>query len=602
MTRLRLLLIAVLAAAGIVGGVTTHAQQQIFCPTRPVGDSTNACASTEFVQQNAGSGGGSPGGSVNDVQFKAGATTFGGSGLFTFLTPNVTIGISGSTNGGLALAGPGGTVIISRQTGTGGYDFIIPVSAGVAGTPLLSGGGSTPLSYGSRTGNTTAFATFSGAATSGDCVNIDASGNLKAAGSGCAGAASLTVGSTAITGGSGGRVLFDNVGVLGEYSISGGGSVAMTISPNFTTPVLGVATATSLNGLGIDTTSGAWLDIASNKTLTANTSGILGGGDNWTLAIAAAKTVTHSATTTFAGVDGKTLTINESGSLNGGAAWALAIAAAKTLTVNTSGTIAGGDAWSMAIAAAKTFTVNKTLTLDGVDGKTLSINNTGQLGAGGSADGWVLSIAANKTLTANSNLTLAGTDGKTLTVHNTAMLAGGDAWILAIAAGKSLTSNFSGTIGGTGGGDAWTLTIAAGKTLSAQNSIHLVGTDGTRWTGASTNMTLAALDIESQSLTGGANVTFKQLSAGNITIDCGARPLQSITANTTAWTITAPTSDGSCILLIANPNSTNAAPTFSGFLVSSNTGTTISSQWGSIWSVSIWRINGVAGYNVFQHK
>lgn len=58
--------------------------------------------------------------------------------------------------------------------------------------------------------------------------------------------AGLTVGSSVITGGSNTRVLYDNAGVLGEYTVSGSGSVAMTTSPTFVTPTLGVATATAL--------------------------------------------------------------------------------------------------------------------------------------------------------------------------------------------------------------------------------------------------------------------------------------------------------------------------------------------------------------------
>lgn len=67
-----------------------------------------------------------------------------------------------------------------------------------------------------------------------------------------AAAANLTVGTSVINSGTATRVLFDN-GTLGEYSISGSGNVAMTTSPAFTTPALGVATATSLavNGAAI---------------------------------------------------------------------------------------------------------------------------------------------------------------------------------------------------------------------------------------------------------------------------------------------------------------------------------------------------------------
>ncbi len=50
--------------------------------------------------------------------------------------------------------------------------------------------------------------------------------------------ASLAVGTTTITDGSTTRVLYDNAGTLGEYLISGTGSVAMTTAPTLTSPVL----------------------------------------------------------------------------------------------------------------------------------------------------------------------------------------------------------------------------------------------------------------------------------------------------------------------------------------------------------------------------
>ncbi len=50
------------------------------------------------------------------------------------------------------------------------------------------------------------------------------------------GSSGVTVGSSTITSGTNTRVLYNNSGVLGEYTISGTGSVAMTTSPAFTTP------------------------------------------------------------------------------------------------------------------------------------------------------------------------------------------------------------------------------------------------------------------------------------------------------------------------------------------------------------------------------
>ena len=85
---------------------------------------------------------------------------------------------------------------------------------------------------------------------------------------------SLTVGTTAITSGTTTRVLFDNAGVLGEYAISGTGSVAMTTSPSFTTPTIGDGTesAPSLSFTG-DTDTGVYRPAA-------DTVGIVGGGND----------------------------------------------------------------------------------------------------------------------------------------------------------------------------------------------------------------------------------------------------------------------------------------------------------------------------------
>lgn len=57
---------------------------------------------------------------------------------------------------------------------------------------------------------------------------------------------SLTIGTTSISSGTTTRILFDNAGVLGEYAISGTGSVCMTTSCGMVTPTLGVASGTSL--------------------------------------------------------------------------------------------------------------------------------------------------------------------------------------------------------------------------------------------------------------------------------------------------------------------------------------------------------------------
>ncbi|MFX9020099.1 hypothetical protein ABTN35_20995, partial [Acinetobacter baumannii] len=63
------------------------------------------------------------------------------------------------------------------------------------------------------------------------------------------------------------RVLYNNAGVLGEYTISGTGNVAMTTSPVFTTPNLGTPSAVTLtNATGLPVSGIAATGTASSST------------------------------------------------------------------------------------------------------------------------------------------------------------------------------------------------------------------------------------------------------------------------------------------------------------------------------------------------
>ncbi len=129
-------------------------------------------------------------------------------------------------------------------------------------------------------------------------------------------------------------------------------------------------------------------------------------------------------------------------------------------------------------------------------------------------------------------------------------------------------------------------------------STFQIGGNAITWPGAAT--TVAALNIADQTVTGGANVTSLSLTTGNVTIDCGARPLQFIT-NNGAYTITTPANDGSCMLLVTNGASAGAT-TFSGFSVGASTGDALTTTNTSKFTISIWRINGVSGYRVAAHQ
>ncbi len=62
-----------------------------------------------------------------------------------------------------------------------------------------------------------------------------------------AAASGITIGTTTITSGTTTRILYDNAGVLGEYTLTGSGTVvAMQTAPQLITPDIGVGTGTSL--------------------------------------------------------------------------------------------------------------------------------------------------------------------------------------------------------------------------------------------------------------------------------------------------------------------------------------------------------------------
>ena len=102
----------------------------------------------------------------------------------------------------------------------------------------------------------------------------------------CGASAGLTIGTSAITGGTNGRVLYDNAGVLGELAVTGSGNAVLSTSPTLTTPTLDVATATTINKVAITApATGSTLTIADGKTLTASNTITLTATDGSTLAI-----------------------------------------------------------------------------------------------------------------------------------------------------------------------------------------------------------------------------------------------------------------------------------------------------------------------------
>jgi uncharacterized cupin superfamily protein len=64
---------------------------------------------------------------------------------------------------------------------------------------------------------------------------------------------------------------------------------------------------------------------------------------------------------------------------------------------------------------------------------------------------------------------------------------------------------------------------------------------------------VALMGATNQLFSGGGYITSRNISTGSFTVNYGAGPLQYVTGSTAAWTITAATGDGSCVLLVTNP-------------------------------------------------
>jgi hypothetical protein len=97
---------------------------------------------------------------------------------------------------------------------------------------------------------------------------------------------------------------------------TGTGALVFANTPTLVTPVLGVATATSINKVAITApATSSTLTVADGKTLTASVTMTLQGGDASVLSIAASKTATISNTLTFTGTDASSVAFGTGGTV-----------------------------------------------------------------------------------------------------------------------------------------------------------------------------------------------------------------------------------------------------------------------------------------------
>lgn len=189
------------------------------------------------------------------------------------------LGVTGSAQGSVLLSGSAsGTVSLVPQAAAGTFNFNFPITAGTAGGPLLSGGGGTsPMAWGTLSGNTTKFATASGAFVANNCATFDASGNIVDSGGACPGTGaplSPAAGGTGVSNLSGSTITLG-----GSLTFSGAHTTAFTVSNNtsVTLPTTGtlatLAGAETLTNKTITTFGGAFTFNPANASATLSPTG-----------------------------------------------------------------------------------------------------------------------------------------------------------------------------------------------------------------------------------------------------------------------------------------------------------------------------------------
>jgi len=374
-------------------------------------------------------------------------------------------------------------------------------------------------------------------------------------------------------------------GTLSVTSTTGSGDVVLATSPTLTSPTLGAASATSINGLTITSSTGT-LTVANSKTATISNTLTFTGTDSSSVAFGAGGTVAYTSNTlgdfgatTSAELAGVISDETGSGSLvfgtaptfttsiDGGASFA-AFASSDSLTVGYSGTDASTTNISTGAAGSgNTKTVNvgtggatgstTNVNLGSSEGGTVTVNNDLTVQGDLVVNGTTTSINSTTLSVDDKNIELASTaspsdvaaDGAGITVKGTTdktfnWVDSTDAWTASehmdIASGKEYHINGTSVLNATTLGSGVTTssltalgTIATGTWEATDIGISHGGTGASTASGARTNLGLAiGSDVQAYS---------------SVLDDVAAETYTGSTSTTTLGTISTGTWNGTTI-------------------------------------------------------
>lgn len=230
-----------------------------------------------------------------------------------------------------------------------------------------------------------------------------------------AAATTITVGTTTVASGTTTRILYDNAGVLGEYTLTGTGTVvAMQASPTFTgTPVLSTPTATSL-AIGGATIGSNALAITGTSTFSGTVSPVAIGGSSLGTTALSWQNLFGNTGFVFNIGNGNWVATHTSGILTVGTG---------DLRVTTAGT---NTASVVTIDGTQTL-ANKTLTTPVLGVATATSINKVALTAPATAA--TLTIANNQTLTVTNSIAFTSSGGATTLAIGTGGTLGTAAYV-----------------------------------------------------------------------------------------------------------------------------------------------------------------------------